>query len=204
MPAVAASTVTTATEYEIDKILNSRFIGWISPCPDRERLLQHLDARRGVYPTANHHCWAWIGRNDGVVRSSDDGEPRGSAGRRILDVLLGRELREAVLVVTRYFGGTKLGVGGLGRAYAQAAREVVERAHVGPWVVRREVVVELPYEAMVAFDRLLERWAVAAGERNYGAAVRIKLAVDEATWDARVHELAGVGARVVTSTQTGR
>lgn len=186
-------------EYEIDKILGSRFLAWLGPMASVEDCAEFINYRRDEHRGANHHCWAWVGKNDAQVRSSDDGEPRGSAGRRILDVLAGHELREVGLVVTRYFGGTKLGVGGLGRAYAQAAREVVARARLVPWVARRVVTLELAYESVAAFDRLVAGWKLDAStiDRDYAAIVTIRVALDESALDEQRRQLEAIGARVI-------
>lgn len=101
----------------------SRFIANVSPAETEEEALAFIEAMRKKYWDARHNCYAYVlgGRGE-LVRFSDDGEPSGTAGKPILEVLLGMEVRNLVVVVTRYFGGTLLGTGGLVRAYTQAAQ----------------------------------------------------------------------------------
>lgn len=102
----------------------SRFIADIFPVCSEEEAAVRIESIRKRYWDARHHCWAYvIGEGQVTERFSDDGEPGGTAGKPILEVLRGRELHNVLAVVTRYFGGTLLGTGGLVRAYSQACRE---------------------------------------------------------------------------------
>ncbi len=102
----------------------SRFIANVFPVESEEEAVACLESMRKKYWDARHHCSAFVlGEKGEITRCSDDGEPSGTAGRPILDVLLGEEVRNACIVVTRFFGGTLLGTGGLVRAYSKAARE---------------------------------------------------------------------------------
>ncbi len=101
----------------------SRFIANVSPAETEEEALFFIEKMKKKYWDARHNCYAYvIGERAQLMRFSDDGEPSGTAGKPILEVLLGAEVRNAVIVVTRYFGGTLLGTGGLVRAYTQAAQ----------------------------------------------------------------------------------
>ena len=101
----------------------SRFIANVSPAGTEEEALAFIEAMKKKYWDARHNCYAYVlGERGELVRFSDDGEPSGTAGKPILEVLLGMEVRNLVVVVTRYFGGTLLGTGGLVRAYTQAAQ----------------------------------------------------------------------------------
>lgn len=107
----------------------SRFIGAVAHAESEEEALAFLDSQRKMYYDARHHCSAFLAGNaPEILRSNDDGEPGGSAGRPILSVLEGAQLHDTVCVVTRYFGGTLLGVGGLIRAYTAAAQEALRNA----------------------------------------------------------------------------
>ena len=102
----------------------SRFIAAAAPVRSEEEALQFIESVRKRYWDARHHCYAYvIGERGELQRCSDDGEPGGTAGKPILEVITGEEIRNVVLVVTRYFGGTLLGTGGLVRAYSSAAKE---------------------------------------------------------------------------------
>lgn len=102
----------------------SRFIATVRPVGTEEEALAFIEKMRKKYWDARHNCYAYIiGENQGCVRSSDDGEPQGTAGHPMLDVLTGEQLYNAAVVVTRYFGGILLGTGGLVRAYGGAVQE---------------------------------------------------------------------------------
>lgn len=101
----------------------SRFIAQVFPVETEEEVAQVLETTRKKYWDARHNCYAFVlGANGEISRCSDDGEPSGTAGRPILEVLTGRGLRNVLVIVTRYFGGTLLGTGGLVRAYSQATQ----------------------------------------------------------------------------------
>ncbi len=102
----------------------SRFIAAVAPVQNEEEAAAFLEKIRKKHWNARHNCYACvIGPNNEVTKSSDDGEPSGTAGHPMLDILLGEGLRNTMVVVTRYFGGTLLGTGGLVRAYSAAVRE---------------------------------------------------------------------------------
>ncbi len=121
-------TVAKNTEIEIEKIKGSRFVGRLYGIKDREEAESDLEKIRKMFHDATHNCFAYTAGIGGNIytRSSDDGEPSGTAGRPMLSVLEGSGLSNALLVVTRYYGGTNLGTGGLIRAYTEAAKEVIE------------------------------------------------------------------------------
>lgn len=102
----------------------SRFIATVVPVHTEEEALKFIEAMKKKYWNATHNCFAYvIGEHDELQRCSDDGEPDGTAGKPMLDVLTGEEIHNAAIVVTRYFGGTLLGTGGLVRAYSSAAKQ---------------------------------------------------------------------------------
>lgn len=105
----------------------SRFIATLAPVDSEEEALAFVEAVRKKYYDARHNCFAFItGRDGKMEKCSDDGEPSGTAGRPMLEVLRGRELTNVAVVATRYFGGTLLGTGGLVRAYTQAVQAALE------------------------------------------------------------------------------
>ena len=120
----------------------SRFIAIAHPVSSHGRAKEVLEDIKALHPKANHHCFAWRLAN-GEERMSDDGEPRGSAGAPILKRLISLECVQTIVVVVRYFGGTKLGIGGLIRAYGGAAQDVLEQSHFTPYVER--VLVSFVY-----------------------------------------------------------
>lgn len=125
----ALSTIEQGVQVEIPRIKSSRFIATLSPAADEAAAMVVIQAVRDTWPDASHHAWAWRLDPD-HIRQSDDGEVAGTAGRPILDRLIGDELEAVVLVVTRFYGGTKLGKGGLLRAYGAAARAALDAAEV--------------------------------------------------------------------------
>lgn len=124
---------TTVCGYGTGEIVEkkSRFIAEVFPVVSEDEISAHIEKIKKEYWDARHHCWAYvIGQNPGTERMSDDGEPAGTAGKPILEVIRGRGLIDVLVVVTRYFGGTLLGTGGLVRAYTQAALEGLSHAGI--------------------------------------------------------------------------
>ena len=109
----------------------SRFIAEVFPVTSEEEAMQYLEETRKRYWDARHHCWAYVlGRNPSAERMSDDGEPAGTAGKPILEVIRGRQITDVLVIVTRYFGGTLLGTGGLVRAYTASAAEGLKHSEI--------------------------------------------------------------------------
>ena len=116
----------TGTIYE----KKSEFIGYITHVKTEQEAQQYLAKIRKKHYDARHHCYAYIIKDEGVIRQSDDGEPSKTAGMPILEVLSHSGLEDAIIVVTRYFGGTLLGTGGLVRAYTEGAKAALEAAEI--------------------------------------------------------------------------
>ena len=109
----------------------SRFIATVKPVTAEEEALDFIAAMKKKYWNASHNCFAYvIGENQQLQRCSDDGEPQGTAGRPMLDILLGEDIHNTVVVVTRYFGGTLLGTGGLVRAYSRSVQEGLKNSTI--------------------------------------------------------------------------
>ena len=120
----------------------SRFIGQVWRASSEEEARARIEAVRKKHYDARHNCWCYRLREGGVERYSDDGEPQGTAGQPMLNVFQREDVTNAVCVVTRYFGGTLLGAGGLARAYTQGAKGALDAAGVS--VVRRWIAMEVP------------------------------------------------------------
>ncbi|MDB5036394.1 MAG: hypothetical protein JWQ98_3635 [Chlorobi bacterium] len=143
------------------KVRGSRFIGTAIPVQTREEVAAELAALRKEFWDASHNCYAYRMAPDGLsYRFSDDGEPSGSAGKPILFVMQQKELVNALVVVTRYFGGTKLGVGGLVRAYTEAAQAALALGELHVVHQTDTVRIFTPYEDMSVVRALVERYAV--------------------------------------------
>ncbi len=121
------------------EVKRSRFIALLSPADSPAAAHEAVAAAKSQFPDARHHCSAWIIRDPGaqpLTHSSDDGEPSGTAGRPMLDVLLGSGVSDVAVVVVRYFGGTLLGTGGLVRAYSDSVRAGLDAAFADGAVAR--------------------------------------------------------------------
>ncbi|MDH3626603.1 MAG: YigZ family protein [Acidobacteriota bacterium] len=163
---------------EIEKIRGSRFIASVSSfCCDDDREPQ-IAPLRAEFPTANHHCWAW--RDGDAFRYGDDGEPSGSAGRPILQQIDGHGFDRTCVVVTRIFGGTKLGVGGLMRAYGQAAREALDLCPSEPLIERETIVIEFPYDREGAVQSVVQAHGLSPSRSEYGESIRLSFEVPRA------------------------
>lgn len=127
----------------------SRFLAFAFPVHEAEEIREHLDRLRKQYHDARHHCYAWrLGPDAGRYRANDDGEPSGTAGKPILGQLQSFDLTDILVVVVRYFGGTKLGVSGLIQAYRGAAAEALGASRIEEHRVSRRIRLEFPYELM--------------------------------------------------------
>lgn len=126
-------TLARAIRHEAESVKGSRFLVHARPVSTEVEARAFLADLRQAMPDASHHCSAWRLAHPAIERASDDGEPSGSAGRPILAQLAGRDLVDTALVVTRWFGGTKLGVGGLVRAYGGSAAQALDVAEIAVW-----------------------------------------------------------------------
>lgn len=171
----------------------SRFLALLEPAADEPAARARLAAIAARHPDATHCCWAWRLGWPPRERANDAGEPGGTAGPPILRALQGAGVADALLVVVRWFGGTKLGKGGLVRAYGAAARAALAEAALVPRLLRREVELELPYPHLGAVQRLIHPPEVELLSESYGVAVRWRLAVAPARLPALREVAAALG-----------
>jgi uncharacterized YigZ family protein len=175
---------------ETDKVKGSRFLALAAPVGDAAAASAVLEAVRGEFPAATHHCFAYrLAARGGATRCHDDGEPAGSAGRPILQQIEARGLHEALVVVVRYFGGTKLGVGGLRRAYGGAARQVLELAPVREVVYSTLFSLRYPYECSRPVEALLRVHGGALDSSSYAERVEAVVRIPAARAAAFVRDL---------------
>lgn len=166
-------------EFEIEPIKHSRFIANAVPLSEEASVSDALNSIKAKMPDAGHHCWAYILKQPERLKFSDDGEPGGSAGRPMLNVLQGRELFDCLVIVSRYFGGTKLGVGGLMRAYSGAVAQCLDRA------VFKTVTPTLPlwlcyeYSDTSSVDAALSDLKLSTAETLYGERIDVRLQVPD-------------------------
>ncbi|VVD84206.1 IMPACT family member YigZ [Pandoraea morbifera] len=174
------------TELEIRK---SRFIGIVMPVASREAAMRELDALRVRYPNATHYCWVLL--CDGASGFDDDGEPGGTAAKPMYNVLMHKGLTNVFAVVVRYYGGIKLGAGGLTRAYGQAVSEALKLATL----TAVEPMAKMRYRCAFAHEamlrRLAERHAAQVLDVAYDDAVTLQLCLrarDVAAFEADATE----------------
>ena len=173
-------TVTSENSFEIT-INRSVFRACLAPCRSKDEAQQVLDGLRSTYWDAVHHCYAYrIGEYGLESRMSDDGEPSGTAGKPILFTLQKANISDAIIVVVRYFGGVKLGVGPLARAYAEAAQGVIETSTLVEVRPLQRITVHCVYDDVSTVTRLLEDFG-ATFEASYSDAVSFDVTIDEET-----------------------
>lgn len=160
-------TVQTSGAAEI-VIKKSRFIGHCRPVQDEEEAIRFVEAIRKDLWSATHNCYAYvIGQRDDIQKQSDDGEPSGTAGKPILEVLKSQGIKNAVIVVTRYFGGVMLGAGGLIRAYTDGAAAAIAAAQPVWMEYRREVRVGIDYTWLGKVENELRAKSMLLGPTTY-------------------------------------
>ena len=167
-------------EHEIE-IKRSRFITLIGRATNEAEARALIDAARDRFPDARHHCSAYIYHVDGsnpVERSSDDGEPSGTAGKPMLDVLKGSGLLDICAVVVRYFGGIKLGAGGLVHAYGGAVSETMEQVEHVTRALRELYTVEVSHAEAGRLEAELRNRGVDMVDTAYGQAVTFTVSVE--------------------------
>lgn len=158
----------------------SRFIATIRPAQTQEEALAQIEAVKKQYWDARHNCYAYIiGDKAQLVRCSDDKEPAGTAGRPILEVLLGANLRNTVAIVTRYFGGTLLGTGGLVRAYTQATQAGLTNSQTALMRYGTMLLLQMDYHALGKVQHLFGQQGLTPSEVDYGELVTCKILVPQ-------------------------
>lgn len=176
-------------EHWIEPIKGSRFVGLAAPVSDAAQALALVEHARAIWPDASHHCWAYrLAQGEG--RSSDDGEPGGSAGRPILAQIDGHEVTDCCVVVARWFGGTKLGVGGLIRAYGGCAGKTLDQGELIVHVPTQTLTLRHSYAHTGAIQSALAGLELEPLAEDYGAEVTLTLEVPEAQLPALRQALA--------------
>ncbi len=166
----------------------SRFIATVHKVETEEEAIRFIEEMKKKYWDARHNCSAFvIGSRGELTRCSDDGEPSGTAGRPMLEVLLGEGIRNIAVVVTRYFGGVLLGTGGLVRAYTQAVKAGLEECTIGAMVYGYEVRIGTDYNGIGKVLYILGQYGVEAYESEYGADVVLKIRIP-AELSERLHK----------------
>lgn len=156
----------------------SRFIANLKYCETEEEASAFIDEIKKKYWDARHNCSAMVlGQKGELTRCSDDGEPAGTAGRPMLETLLGSGVKNVCVVVTRYFGGVLLGTGGLVRAYTQAVKLGLEASSIGTMVYGEKLRIDTDYNGIGKILYSMGKWELEALETEYGEAVSVVLQV---------------------------
>jgi uncharacterized YigZ family protein len=182
--------VTTSTRYPVpagrarveELISRSRFISTAGPASSPEAAKAFIATIRAEFADATHNCYAFAAGPPGstaMAGMSDDGEPSGTAGRPMLTVVLGSGIGDLVVVVTRYFGGTKLGTGGLVRAYSGGVKAVLAVMPVHEKVIMRTLLVTGPYSYVTPLERLLPQFEAKIADRSFAADVTWQIETPE-------------------------
>ena len=187
-------------EYTINK---SRFIGHACPCQTEEEALAFLKRIREQYRDATHNCYAYvIGENAGIMRYSDDGEPGGTAGMPMMEVLKARGVVNCCVVVTRYFGGILLGAGGLVRAYSHSCAIALDAAQVSMMELTARVLFDVPYPLWDKFSYALQSLPVILKSSDFQAAVDATLLIRTKDLDAVCAQITALSDGKIDSLQT--
>lgn len=162
-------------------VVNSRFIGTIGRADTVDDAKAFIQAVRDEMPDASHHVYAFIvGHGASVIEGmSDDGEPSGTSGPPTLAVLRGADIGDIVVVITRYFGGTKLGTGGLVRAYSQTTRDAIAALETELKINRIVAGIEVPYPLYEGVKRLIEEYEIDVTDEDFAANVTFMLKIPE-------------------------
>ena len=171
-----ALTLTRAVHSEL-VIRKSRFLGCVQPVADRAAAIAVVEQLRAEHPGATHVCWALLA--GGQSAANDDGEPGGTAGRPMLEVLRHQQLEGVLATVVRYFGGVKLGAGGLVRAYTDAVAQALLGAEKLPLQRTLRLGCRVPYALEGLFRRALHDAGAALGAVRHGEAVELEFSVTE-------------------------
>lgn len=178
-------TLKTPVHAELE-VKKSRFLAWVEPVTDRASVQARLAELRSQYSDARHVCFAFY--VDGDSGMSDDGEPSGTAGKPIFNVISHKHLVNVLAVVVRYFGGIKLGAGGLVRAYGGAISQALEKAEWVPVEVMHSWVFACPFALESELRRLLERFQLAPEGIEYTTGVQVEVTVPDSQLNDLRHE----------------
>lgn len=181
-------TITAPVRAAEVKVTGSRFLADLFPLTTKDEAEIYLQQIRKEFYDATHHCYAYrLGASGETMRAADDGEPSGTAGKPILTVLEGHHLTNILCIVTRYFGGTKLGTGGLVRAYTDAARSAVDAAEIKTVYITKELQLMYPFDDISAVERLVSNYECRKISTEYSDSVTLTIAIRMSMEDEFIH-----------------
>lgn len=177
----------------------SRFIATVRPAGTEEEAVSFIDEMKKKYWDASHNCSAFvIGKRAELTRCSDDGEPSGTAGRPMLEVLLGEGIRNIAVVVSRYFGGTLLGTGGLARAYGGAVKAGLAASRIGIMRYGARILIDTDYNGIGKIQYILGQRNIRAENIGYTDRVRIEALIPWETAEPLFQEITeATGGRAI-------
>lgn len=181
------------------EVRKSRFIARVHAVSDRDAVMQHLQQARSDHPTASHHCWAYLLGKPGAATSAamnDDGEPSGTAGRPILNVIEHKGIGDVLVIVIRYFGGVKLGAGGLVRAYAGATESVLGDLPLRQETPQLRLLLSLDFADEQPLRHWLDGHNGTLEAIDYGEQVRARVCIPSAAVDV-LRELAAARGLII-------
>ena len=178
--------------------LSSKFLVYAYPVETEAEIKQHLDALRKQWFDATHHCYAWrLGAHGEQSRANDDGEPSSTAGKPILGQLLSHEVTNCLVVVVRYFGGTKLGVPGLIAAYKESTAKVLAECNIVERTVDVEIDVSFSYVVMNDVMRIVKEMQPRIVEQQFDNLCRMHLAIRESESEQLIGRLSKVDGATI-------
>ena len=188
------------------RVLGSRFVARAFSCSDESQLTIELDALRKQHHDASHHCWAVVlrGETELIEKSNDAGEPKGTAGLPILKEIRGRNLESCAVIVTRWFGGTKLGTGGLVKAYAECAALALDASARRLRKTGVRVEVRAPYDLQALVFHLASKRHAPVEMSAEGSGVRFEIRLSDSALEHFEEELRELSAGKLRSTAAGR
>ncbi len=174
----------------IFKEKGSKFLAFAYPVATEEEIKQHQETLRKKYFDARHHCFAWVlGADKEKYRVNDDGEPNHSAGDPILGQIRSHDLTNILIVVVRYFGGTKLGVSGLIQAYRTAAEDALMHANI----IRKELMqngsLSYPYKSTTEVQRLIKDFELSIMDQQFDEACQLNFEIRQSVLDAFLEKI---------------
>lgn len=167
----------------------SEFIGYLCPVTTEDEATAFINEIRAMHRKATHNCYAYILRENSTARHSDDGEPSGTAGVPIYEVLRKEELCDVACVVTRYFGGIMLGAGGLVRAYTRGAKDAVNAAKIKVMAMAARVGIEVDYSLYGRLPQIFSEFDTRTESEDFSDTVKITLYVREELADKLTEKL---------------
>ena len=165
----------------------SKFLAYAWPVQSEEEIMGHIENIKKKFHDARHHCYAWeLGVNGMNFRMNDDGEPSGTAGKPIHGQIHSHELTNVLVIVVRYFGGVKLGTGGLIQAYKAATADALENAEKVEFTIDKSFTVRFGYDMMNPVMRVVDEEGLNVEEQIFEADCRLTLSVRKSKYDALV------------------